>query len=205
MENKGEKFTYPNFDKMYLELKNAGYPDINDFKTGNEYSNALKTAYGDLESFIKIVIKWIPRLEYKVGGVLLLQATDKRYDGRVLIPIFNESSKQDRWRICDAIEHNPPLYINDWVECVYLDKQYDYFETGLLPLAVAKMFPRDEAREILKQGFNHHPEVTPEALSKVGTADDLLFLEEKLQRKYKKKFIYKEIEKAIRKIKQKYK
>ncbi len=59
MENKGKKFTYPNFDKMHLELKNAGYPDINDFKTGNEYSNAFKSAYGDLESFIKIVIKWI--------------------------------------------------------------------------------------------------------------------------------------------------
>jgi hypothetical protein len=63
------------------------------------------------------------------------------------------------------------------------------------------MFHRDEARTILKDSFDLHPEVAPEALGKVGTVEDIAFLEEKAEKKYESKFIYKGIEKAIRKIK----
>ncbi len=74
-------------------------------------------------------------------------------------------------------------------------------ETGLLLLAVVKMFPKDEARAILKQGFDHHYRVTPEALGKVGTAEDIPFLEKRLQMEYDATHVHKDIEKAIKRIK----
>src|SRR5690606_23043818 len=117
---------YNNFNKMYEELKNAGYPDINDFNTGNEYNNALKSVSIGFDNFIKIVSKWLPKLEYKAGGVILLTETNQKYDGRVITSIFKETSNQEKWRICDAITRNPPLNINDWVKETYLDKQYGY-------------------------------------------------------------------------------
>lgn len=198
MENMNEKRAYPNFEKMYEEIANAGFPNVNDFPNGTEYINAIKPIPTDL---IEIVLKWIPKLEYPIGILLFLRETKNKYDGRVLIPIFNEVDKQGKWRICDAIEHNPPLYINDWVRETYLSPEYGA-DTGLLALAVAKMFPRDEAREILKAGFDLHPGITPEALGKVGKPEDIKFLKEKYKEEYTSKFVYKEIEKAIKKIKQ---
>src|SRR5690606_30149377 len=120
--------------------------------------------------------------------------------GKILIPIFMESDKQGKWQICDAIVYKPPLNINEWVKEIYLDKQYGYSETGLLPLAIIKMFPKDEARAILKQGFDHHYRVTPEAFGKVGTVADIPFLKEKLKINYGATHVHKDIEKAIRKI-----
>ncbi len=200
-QNQNKPQEFHNFRKMYEELKEAGYPDMNDFKNGNEYNKALKSVSKSLDEFIKIVIKWLPKIEYRVGGLLLLAETNKKYDGRVIIPIFKESNSFDKWRICSAIAYNPPLNINDWVRDTYLSKEYGYSETGLLPLAIAKMFPRDEARKILKQGFDHHYRVTPEALGKVGTAEDIPFLEKKLLINYDATHVHKDIEKAIKRIK----
>lgn len=103
--------TFRNFDKMYEELKNAGYPDINDYKNQYEYEKALETSTKNFKEFNRIIIKWLPLIEYKVGGILLLQASKEKYDGRVIIPIFEDSSSQDRWRICAAILQNPPLFL----------------------------------------------------------------------------------------------
>lgn len=187
-----------NSEKMYEELRQAGCPDYLDFANSTDYIYAVTPISDDL---IKIVVSWIPKLKYKLSVIDFLREAKNKYDGRVLIPIFNESDKQGKWRICSAIEYNPPLHINEWVKETYLDKQYGYSETGLLPLAIAKMFPRDEARVILKQGFDHHYRVTPEALGKVGTPEDIPFLEEKLLVNYDATHVKKDIEKAIKKIK----
>ena len=186
------------YEGMNAELQSLGYPDELDFPHTTAYVNALKPLNDD---FIKVVIEWIPRLKYPYGVVQYLRESKSKYDGRVLIPIFNESDAQGKWFLCDAIAYNPPLYINEW----YLDKQYGYSETGLLPLAVAKMFSRDEARNILKQGFDHHYRVSPEAFGKVGKLEDIPFLEEKLLANYDATHVKKDIEKAIKKIKKRVK
>lgn len=183
---------------LRADLTSAGYPDELDYPHTTAYVNAIKPLPS---GFIDIVVSWIPRLKFKGVVISYLRESAERYDGRVLIPIFNEGSKQVRWEICDAIEYNPPLNINNWVKEVYLDSSYGYEETGLLPLAVIKLFPTDEARNILRQGFDHHPATTPEALGKVGKVEDIPFLEEKFQKSYASKFIYKQIEKAVKKIK----
>ena len=184
-------------DAMYAELMNVGYPDPLDFPNATAYINALKPLPDD---FINIVLKWQPKLKYG-NTTMFLRESKNRYDGRVLIAIFNNGDANVKWQVCDTIAYNPPLYINDWIKGICLSDKYGYFETGLIPLAVAKMFHRDEARTILKDSFDLHPEVAPEALGKVGTVEDISFLEEKAEKKYESKFIYKEIEKAIRKIK----
>lgn len=183
---------------FYKELRDAGFPDETEFPHTTAYINAIKPIPKD---FIDIVMKWIPKRKYKGWPVGFLREAKNKYDGRVLIPIFNESNKLGRWSICDAIAYNPPLNINDWVKETYLSKEYGYSETGLLPLAVARMFPKDEARAILKQGFDHHYRVTPEALGKVGTAEDIPFLEKRLQMDYDATHVHKDIEKAIKRIK----
>lgn len=197
MKSSNEKDLYPNFEKMYEDIAQAGFPDVNEFSNGTEYINAIKPVSTTL---INIVLKWMPNLEYPIGILLFLRESKNKYDGRILIPIFNEADSQGKWRICDAIEHNPPLYINDWVKETYLSPEYGA-DTGLLALAVAKMFSGDEARKILRAGFDLHPGITPEALGKVGKPADIVFLEEKYKGAYPSKSVYKEIEKAIKKIK----
>ena len=186
------------YEGLNADLVKAGYPDELDYPHTTAYINALKPLPDD---FIEIVISWIPKLKFKGGTVQYLREAKNKYDGRVLIPIFNEADEGRKWSMCSAIEHNPPLHINEWVKETYLDKQYDYNETGLLPLAVAKMFSRDEARAILKQGFDHHYRVTPEAFGKVGKLEDIQFLEEKLLVDYDATHVKKDIDKAIKKIK----
>ncbi len=190
---------FTNYDKkIYQRLIKIGCPDRLDFPNTTAYINALKPLQDD---FIQVVLESLPDLEHKSGVVSFLREAKNKYDGKVLMPIFNESSKQDRWRICDAIVFNPPLNINNWVKDIYLSKQYEYSETGLLPLAIVKMFPKDEAREILRQGFDHHYRITPEALGKIGTVEDISFLEEKMKLKYDASHVHKDIKKAIEKIK----
>jgi hypothetical protein len=186
------------YEGLNSDLVKAGYPDELDYPHTTAYINALKPLPDD---FIEIVISWIPKLKFKGGAVQYLREAKNKYDGRVLIPIFNEADAQGKWFLCDAIAHNPPLHINEWVKETYLDKHYSYNETGLLPLAVAKMFPRDEARAILKQGFDHHYRVTPEAFGEVGKLEDIPFLEEKLLVDYDATHVKKDIDKAIKKIK----
>jgi hypothetical protein len=183
---------------LSADLVSAGYPNELDFPHTTAYVNAIKPLP---KGFIDIVVNWIPKLKFKGSVIGYLRESAEKYDGRVLIPIFNEGSKQVRWEICDAIEHNPPLDIEQWVKEIYLDRQYRYEETGLLPLAIIKLFPQDEARNILRQGFDHHPGTTPEALGKVGKVEDIPFLEKRYQKQYESKFIYNAIEKAIKKIK----
>ena len=185
------------FEGMNSDVMKAGYPDELDFNSTNAYIDALKPLPDD---FINIVIDWIPRLKYKAGAVSYLRESKNRYDGRVLIPIFDEASSKEKWFICDAIVQNPPKHLNEWVKQTYLDKRFGYSETGLLPLAVAKMFPKDEAREILKLGFDHHYRVTPEALGKIGRPEDISFLEEKLSKSYDAPHVKKDIMKAINRI-----
>lgn len=192
--------SFANFDKMYEELRQAGYPDINNYKNHNEYIKALATSTRDFKDFNKIVIKWLPLIEYIVGGLLLLQASKEKYDGRLIIPIFENSSSQDRWRICAAIMNNPPMFLEEWVREIYFSKEYTYSDTGLLPLVVVKIFPRDEARNILKEGFDLHYRVAPEALGKVGRMEDIPFLKDKLLKKYEATHVTKDIEKAIQEI-----
>lgn len=186
------------YEGLNSDLVKAGYPDELDYPHTTAYINALKPLP---DGFIEIIISWIPKLKFKGGAVQYLREAKNKYDGRVLLQIFNEANAQDKWFLCDAIAHNPPLHINEWVKETYLDKQYGYNETGLLPLAVAKMFSRDEARAILKQGFDHHYRVTPEALGKIGTLVDIPFLEERLFLDYDATHVNKDIEKAIKKIK----
>ena len=192
------KNTYPNFMAMYKELSDMGYPDINDFENGTAYINAVKPIP---EKFIEIVLKWLPKLEKKTGIIMFLRESGEKYDGRVLIPLFEEANTQERWRICEAIAYNPPMNIKQWVKELYLNKKYSYHETGLLPLAIVKMFPKNEAREILKQGFDHQNRVSPEALGKIGILEDIPFLEEKLLETYDATHVKKDIEKAIQRIK----
>lgn len=182
---------------MHEELRNAGCPDELDYPDFTAFINAIKPIPDD---FIDIVISWAPKLKFKMAVVDFLREAKSKYDGRVLIPIFDAVDQQGKWFICDAIEHNPPRHINEWVRETYLDKQYGYNETGLLPLAVARMFPKDEARDILKQGFDHHYRVTPYALGKVGKAEDIPFLEERLLVSYNATHVKKDIEKAIKRI-----
>ena len=185
---------------MNSDLVKAGYPDKLEFISTNAYIDAMKPLSHD---FINIVIDWKPRLKYKAGAVSYLRESKDRYDGRVLIPIFDEASSKEKWFICEAIVQNPPKHLNEWVKQTYLDKRFGYSETGLLPLAVAKMFPKDEAREILKQGFDHLYRVTPEALGKIGCPEDISFLEEKLSKSYDAPHVKKDIMKAISKIQKK--
>lgn len=185
-------------DGLRVDLVRAGYPDELDFPHFSAYIHAAKPF---TKGFMDIVLHWYPKLKFKAGVLHYLRETADKYDGRILIPLFNEGNKQVRWFICDAIAYNPPLDINDWVREIYLDKQYEYEETGLLPLAIIKLFPKDEARDLLRQGFDHHPGTTAFALGKIGKEADVLFLEEKLISKFESKFVYKEIEKAIKKIK----
>ena len=183
---------------LRVDLVNAGYPDELDYPHTTAYINAIKPIP---RNFIDIVLRWCQKLKFKGSVIGYLRESAEKYDGSVLIPIFNEGSKQVRWRICDAIAYNPPLNINNWVKEIYLDRSYGYEETGLLPLAIIKLFLQDEARNILRQGFDHHSGTTPEALGKVGKVEDIPFLEKRYQKQYESKFIYKEIEKAIKKIK----
>lgn len=191
---------YVNFNKMYRALHEAGYPDIKDFKSGTDYVNAIKPIP---EDFIDIVLKWLPKLERKVGVIMFLRESRKKYDGSIIPALFEEANTLDKWFICDALVHNPPLHLEQWVMDTYLNKKYGYSETGLLPLAVVKMFPRDEAREILKQGFDHHYRVTPYAFGKVGRLEDIPFLEERLRKTYDASHVHKDIQKAIERIKKK--
>lgn len=185
------------YQDMYTELRKIGYPDILNYPNSTEYINALKPFNDD---FIEIVISWTPKLEFKSGVVQFLRESKNKYDGTILIPIFRESDKQQRWFICDAIVRNPPININEWVKDTYLSKKYGYSETGLLPLAIAKIFPKDEARAILKKGFDHHYRITPEALGKVGKKEDVSFLEKKLLLRYDATHVHRDIEKAIKRI-----
>lgn len=191
------KSSYPNFMKMYKELSDMGYPDIDDFKHGTDYINAIKPIP---KEFIEVVLKWVPKLEKKTGILMFLRESREKYDGNILISLFEEANTHDRWKICEAIAHNPPLNINQWVKELYLDQQYGYHETGLLPLAIIKMFPKNEARDILKQGFDHQNRVTPEALGKIGTLEDIPFLQQKLLKEYGAVHVKSDIEKAISRI-----
>lgn len=184
-------------EKMYEDLRNAGYPDELTFPHTTAYINALKPLPDD---FIAIVIKWLPDLKHKEIAIGFLREAEHKYDGQVLIPIFIDGDFTLKWKIADAIAYNPPLGINEWVKETYLSVQYGQ-EAGLLALAIIKMFQKEEAIGIIKQGFDLHPEVAPEALGKVGGIKEIDFLEEKSKLPYKAKFIYKEIEKAIKKIK----
>ncbi len=189
-------------DGLRLDLVQAGYPDELDFPHLTAYINAVKPLP---KKFVDIVLNWIPKLKFKEGALNYLRETKEKYDGRVLISIFNEGSKQVKWQVCDAIEYNPPLNIDNWVREIYLDNKYGYEETGLLPLALIKLLTENQAREVLKLGFDHHPGTTSLALGKIGNVEDISFLEGKLQSKFENKYTYKEIKKAISKIKTKYK
>lgn len=188
-------------EKMHEDLRRAGFPDDLTFPDTTAYINSLRPLPDD---FISIILKWLPERKYKDSAIDYLREAKHRYDGRVLIPIFMTGSFDIRWKIADAITYNPPLYIDDWIKEVYLSPEYGE-EAGLLALAVIKVFKKEEAIKILKQGFDLHPEVTPEALGKVGRLEEINFLEKKAQLHYEAKFIYKEIERAIKRIKKKYK
>lgn len=181
---------------MYEDLLRGGYPDNLDFPHTTAYINAIKPIddYG-----IAIILKWLPNLKYKDAAFDFLRESKSRYDGRVLIDVFANADKDIRWRISDMIATNPPLYINEWIKETYLAPKYGQ-EAGLLALAVVKLFPEIEARQILKNGFDLHPEVTPEAIGKIGLLDDIPFLEEKMKVVHSATFINEEISIAIKKI-----
>lgn len=193
---------FRDYEPMFDALIEAGYPDRYAYPSFTHFINANRPFPDD---FVAVVMKYLPKMKFKLGAVELLRNAEHRYDGRVLIPIFSEADANGKWRLCDAIVQNPPLFIDEWVLDIFFDKRYSYSETGLLPLAIIKLFPADRAREILKMGFDLHYRVTPEALGKVGRLEDIPFLESKLLQEYTASHVKKDIQLAIRKIMKRHK
>lgn len=195
---------YSNFDKMYGELERAGYGNARHYHTFEAYEKYLSSTKADYSDFIRIVTNWMPKLENRIGGIRLLVATNQTYDGAIVEQAFERANADERWFICAYIARNPPKNAESWMRRLYLSPDCNYGETGLLPLVIIKMFDKPEALKLLRQGFDLHPEVTPEAIGKIGTAEEIPFLEEKRKLTFEKKFIYKEIDKAIKRLKKKY-
>ncbi len=186
------------FQPVNDELISRGFPDKNEFDNENDYYMKV----GEInQEYLDIILKWYPTLKYYGTILSVFDRTQLKIDAKVLREIFDNGDNAMRWRVCDLIDRRKCWWgIEKWIVNIFLSSNYSYSEVGLLPLIIAKMLPKSEARGLLKQGFDLHPELTPVAIGMVGTSDDISFLEEKRQKKYDADFVYKEIEKAIKKI-----
>ncbi len=192
-----------NIDKLYNELKSIGFPDINEYTNDFDfYSEIKKKEKSIFNLYNEIILRWEPFLERRIVAIGLLSVSKKKYDGSRIIPeIFEKSNDMDKWQILNMLIKNPPLHIENWTIKTYLSKNYSYKQAGLLPLLIIKILSRDEARIILKKGFDHQFRVTPEALGKVGVLEDIPFLESKLKLNYDATHVTKDLLNAIEKIK----
>lgn len=187
------------FQPVNDELISNGFPDKNEFDSDNDYYSKV----GEInQEYLDVILKWYPILKYDGTILSVFDKTNLKFDTQILREIFDNGNNDMKWRVCDLIDRRKCWWgIEKWIVDIFLSSNYSYSEVGLLPLAIAKMLPKEEAREILKQGFDHHYRVTPEALGKIGKLEDIAFLEEKLLVSYDASHVHKDILKAIKKIK----
>lgn len=185
------------------ELKRNGY-NFDHFNHGD-----FLNKYAPLnDKIVNILLDYLPKTSNDYLGqdtiVRFLGAVSNRYDGRLLIEVFDNTESNDlRFAIANTIAEANPLNVNEWLEKTIKRKDLEIGAFMMLPIAVARMFPTEKANAILNEVYSTSPVNVAQGMAISGAKEELNLLE-KEKHKFKgwKK---KEFEKAINKIKKRLK
>ena len=160
------------------------------------------------EKLIGLILNWIPRLSNKQNSqeklVRALVRAKKPFDGSVLLRLFDDKESSDglKWVIADAIAFTSVLNVEDWLTEKLLAPDQPKANEMLMYAAV-RYFSPEIARIYLTRLFDDFPLQVADALTYIGTEDDLNFLKNQVGNF--RKPINTRMNKAIRKLEKKLK
>ena len=180
-------------------MSHYGFPDKLEHIYKHTFYKEIKLPYS--QDAINFMLSSISNFSKPLIIIDLLNHGKVKYDGTVLIPIFERLDKKLKWDFCSLINRNIPLNINEWIINQYLSKE-NGDETLLLAEVIPMITSKERAIQILKEGFDHKPGITAAVIGKIDKQGITLeFLREKLNIfSDKSKLPYKEIVKSINKI-----
>ena len=159
------------------DLRRNGYPEI---ENASEILGLRKMD----KKLSTLLIKWIPEISDAQHSqetlVRALALSKSSFDGKALTELFdsNKSSYLLKWAIANTIASAKVENIEDWLEkktfAFRLGKEHE-----MLVYAIMKYFNPEKASALLKKLFDTFPLQVSDALSKIGTHSDLVFLENK--------------------------
>src|SRR6266700_1130687 len=183
-------------ESLINELKKAGfkYIDINDLFKQKELPKEA----------VDIILKWFPEV-YKdhlgSGDHLvrsLISAKDP-FDPAALISFFESNiyNHTVMWGIAHVLATANTIDISEWIKDQLLKEVKSFERAGLVRGLFYKgnCKSNNELRRFLKLIFDKYPLEVLELFKKVGTKDDITFLEQKAKNSDKK--LSREIEKII--------
>jgi hypothetical protein len=126
----------------------------------------------------------------------MLEYSNVDINNELLIDIFNEGDPRVKWMVCDFIVRKKRYKkIGSWIINAYLNRTFTHDETSMLALCISKILKKNQAIDILKQGFLLHPVTTAEAFDKIIKPGDLPIIEELIERLHKAEHIPEEARK----------
>jgi len=162
----------------------------------------LRRKYNPLPSeAVQILLKWLPQV--RIPALQEAIARDLAYvaepfDVRPLLAVFEQSvSESLRWAIANTLVELRPLDAREWV--IEALKRRDYGRAReMLPLALARIAPREVANRILTEYLDEMPGHVALGLAESGGPIEADLLRRKT--KCEKGWIQKELKRAIGKI-----
>ena len=162
----------------------------------------LRRSYGPLPTTaVQILLRWLPR----VAAFSLQEAIARDlayvidpFDVRPLLALFEDTSSESlRWAIANTLAELRPLDARDWVITALEHREYGRARE-MLPLALARIAPRDVANPILLNHLEEMPAHVALGLAESGGPIEAAELKRAAERE--KGWIRKELQRAIKEI-----
>lgn len=180
------------------ELHSRGYPA--------ESLSELRQKYVPLPTeIVEILLKWLPLLaepalqEQIVRNLVNVEAP---FDPGVLIRLFESTlSEAVRWAIANTLAELRPLSAREWVIDALRNRQYGRARE-MLPLALARIAPSDEANRVIAEVFDEMPAHAAIGLAESGGALELELI--KARTECEKGWVRKELQRAAKRIERRF-
>lgn len=179
---------------LVAELATLGYPV--------RALGELRRTYAPLPSdVVELLLKWLPKLtEPALQDQLVrdLAMVREPYDVSVLTRLFEESSSDTvRWAIANTLAELRPLDARSWIDAALKDQRYGR-SREMLPLALARTAPADEANRTILEVFDQMPAHAAIGLAESGGAAEMAMLRSRASRE--KDWVRKELLRAAKRI-----
>jgi hypothetical protein len=151
---------------------------------------------------LEVLLRFLQEIQGKnsdIEGAIAaaIGASRVRYDGRILAALFDSTDSSSlKWTIGNTFSISHPTDVGEWCLGAIRDKRHDRARQ-MLCVAVAKLTDPEPARQALREVFDDMPGHVAMGLAIVGDEQDLGFLQEQVEHK---RWVQKEMEKAVRKI-----
>lgn len=179
---------------LLVELRERGYP--------LESLGEIREAYAPFpEDVVAALLGWVGRMSDPVlQSQIIRELAHSRapFDVTVLLRLFESSESDDvRWAIANTLAELRPVGAEEWIASALQNRQYGRARE-MLPLALARIAPRDQANRVITEVFEQMPGHAALGLGESGGAEELDFL--LAHSKHERGWVKKELVRAIRRI-----